>query len=1378
MALLVLAVFSGVVTTSADSRRAAAESANTSIELTLEPGYVPVVQWAGPRNEMWVASQADSRVDEFDPENWLLTVYDTVSGGQVRRLTANGHINDFAFDDRDRVFVLISNHALNTTVVMRVEPSGVQSFGEIEEPFFYGAQLELGRDGFIYIHGPWGTGSALVQMDPDSLDVVNIFTGVPHGQIKAVEQGIVTHGVFDARLKPYGASEPEQDLFYPPRSYGSASVGDDGALHHLGVQLDPAGDSPCQLAQVSKVTLDGELWVKELSEVASVASDEVCIVREIDALPDGGTVVTLVRKRPEPAGNPGVVELYWLDRLGNFVDFRSPPVPETDPLTPGFFFDGTGPLWLLNPAVTVDDVGNVAVAVAAPDHICDPLMPLPVACSNIYLSIYSPTLTLLQHGVVLPGTIPQEWALGGGELTMVNGAIVVPFDRNHINEFCCATFHLALVRANDISVGSSGPPPSEVCPAGSGAEGETKEPGDTNCDGFVRVAIVGDSYISGEGAADGITSTLEFNEEPKPYEIGTDDRGVNQCHRSQASWAWRVAADRLQADSIFFSACSGAVTHNVTFNGSPQWPVSALLGGQPQSNSLNEYNQDHPIDLVLVSIGGNDIGFERVIRDCLLFDCMRFPFNSWRGDALREARTIGGRVRDTLLDIASSAPEAQVWMVGYPDPVAARTCGATGPGIDFPALLTLLGFPPGSALGLLRIDRGEQAWIKENFIGPLNQQVEAAAAAANAQFVPFENAFIGRDVCAGSDSAYTNGLKGGDDLPKPPGRGPLGAESFHPNAMGHRHLSSVFWNRATASGLLGSGATYVAPSIQVLPLPPRPSLTVTNPPLNSSGLFVAAPGSPFALQGAGAPPAGSGVISFNSLPTIIGGFIADEHGAWTATVTIPASAAPGFHLLAAMTHDGVQLASMLVPVNTSATCAPDMQSIDVDGDLLPNHCDPDQLDGPLADFDEDTVANDVDNCPALANTDQTDANDNGAGDACDPALGKPLTSGLRDLIGPTVVTSAASLEGNVVGGFNGPIPPPLVSDPTDPVGVVTLTSDAPSLSPLGVSSVLWTATDPSGNQASATQHVTVIDSVPPTITCPVDVEATAGGSVVLGVATAIDIVDAAPPIASDAPLVFPNGLTSVVWTARDGSGNTATCGQTVVVTPAPNQAPTTGPDVYATPRNQGLTVKAPGVLGNDSDPDPGDTLQAVLVAGASHGVVTLGVDGSVVYAPDDGYVGPDSFTYAAVDQHSTWSAPRTVTITVTAPECVGLGRVDRVDTDVRAGRARIEIELDKHPSRSSTRWKGEVSIEDPSRRVDLQGRATDTTTVVVDRTVCRGVVVTIPASGKIDGKKVRGTLTIRLDDRPSATGDSITVTFEQQTWTYTTTRGSVGIRPR
>jgi len=79
-----------------------------------------------------------------------------------------------------------------------------------------------------------------------------------------------------------------------------------------------------------------------------------------------------------------------------------------------------------------------------------------------------------------------------------------------------------------------------------------------------------------------------------------------------------------------------------------------------------------------------------------------------------------------------------------------------------------------------------------------------------------------------------------------------------------------------------------------------------------------------------------------------------------------------------------------------------------------------------------------------------------------------------------------------------------------------------------------------------------------------------------------------------------------------------------------NRRPEALDDAYRTNENTTLTVSAPGVLGDDIDPD-GDPLSAVLVGGAAHGTVWLDADGAFRYEPWPDFVGTDSFAYQADD---------------------------------------------------------------------------------------------------------------------------------------------------
>jgi autotransporter-associated beta strand protein len=116
------------------------------------------------------------------------------------------------------------------------------------------------------------------------------------------------------------------------------------------------------------------------------------------------------------------------------------------------------------------------------------------------------------------------------------------------------------------------------------------------------------------------------------------------------------------------------------------------------------------------------------------------------------------------------------------------------------------------------------------------------------------------------------------------------------------------------------------------------------------------------------------------------------------------------------------------------------------------------------------------------------------------------------------------------------------------------------------------------------------------------------------------------------------GPDSFTYEANDGIANSNTATVSITVNPLPVAAN----DTYVTDLGVGLSVAAPGVLGNDAASGP---LTAVLVSGPAHGMVTLQPGGSFLYTPAAGYTGADSFTYQANDG-VTNSNTATVSITV------------------------------------------------------------------------------------------------------------------------------------
>jgi RHS repeat-associated protein len=121
----------------------------------------------------------------------------------------------------------------------------------------------------------------------------------------------------------------------------------------------------------------------------------------------------------------------------------------------------------------------------------------------------------------------------------------------------------------------------------------------------------------------------------------------------------------------------------------------------------------------------------------------------------------------------------------------------------------------------------------------------------------------------------------------------------------------------------------------------------------------------------------------------------------------------------------------------------------------------------------------------------------------------------------------------------------------------------------------------------------------------------------------------------------------------------------------PPGSPTAMNDSYGTNESTSLSVPAPGVLGNDTDPE-GNTLSAMLVSSPAHGSLTLNDNGSFTYTPNTDFLGDDTFTYKANDG-ALDSNVATVTInvaggnqTVLVPNVVGQTQADAVSMLVAA----------------------------------------------------------------------------------------------------------------
>jgi hypothetical protein len=133
---------------------------------------------------------------------------------------------------------------------------------------------------------------------------------------------------------------------------------------------------------------------------------------------------------------------------------------------------------------------------------------------------------------------------------------------------------------------------------------------------------LGDSYISGEAgrwqgnsidplaSRDGTDRAFTGTgyEESRVYLPPSDTDG---CHRSDVA---EIRSGALPVDQRVNIACSGAVTRNIFRTSSGGVGQNGEL---PQADQLAAVARTSKVRLVVLSIGGNDLGFSSIVSACL-----------------------------------------------------------------------------------------------------------------------------------------------------------------------------------------------------------------------------------------------------------------------------------------------------------------------------------------------------------------------------------------------------------------------------------------------------------------------------------------------------------------------------------------------------------------------------------------------------------------------------------------------------------------------------------------------------------------------------------------------------------------------------------------
>lgn len=265
---------------------------------------------------------------------------------------------------------------------------------------------------------------------------------------------------------------------------------------------------------------------------------------------------------------------------------------------------------------------------------------------------------------------------------------------------------------------------------------------------------LGDSYSSGEGAWDYEDGT-DFDDRDDLWPFNDDEEDHNRCHRSENAYSQVVASANDFAGDVTFVACSGAVITDLTH------PNHGNTGEDPQLDAL-----DDDVSLVTMTMGGNDLGFADVVKDCIIngargvgfVDSCQEKHDQRIEDLLPELEQ---RLIDQYRAIKEKAPNARVVIIGYPQLFPEH------PGDDYHDLLF----------------KEDQVWMNEK-AAELNAMLRDAARQAGVEFVDPTDIF--RDHGIGSDDPWINDLDWGG-----PGLMIVDPSSFHPNAAGHAAIAQL-----------------------------------------------------------------------------------------------------------------------------------------------------------------------------------------------------------------------------------------------------------------------------------------------------------------------------------------------------------------------------------------------------------------------------------------------------------------------------------------------------------------------------------------------------------------------------------------------------------
>jgi hypothetical protein len=257
-------------------------------------------------------------------------------------------------------------------------------------------------------------------------------------------------------------------------------------------------------------------------------------------------------------------------------------------------------------------------------------------------------------------------------------------------------------------------------------------------------------------------------------------------------------------------------------------------------------------------------------------------------------------------------------------------------------------------------------------------------------------------------------------------------------------------------------------------------------------------------------------------------------------------------------------------------------------------------------------------------------------------------------------TSAPAAGVTVSGGLN--LPPgerPLIGDGNGKFFTSIPLTDA-SVLPATVNITANNPTnDPNTQITLLTDFVDISLAEYNAATNILSIQATSSDELVPPVLTAFGYGDLA-----GGSISIPTPAPPAVVTVVSSAGGMGARAVTVISQTATGANPVANSESYLTTEDTQLIVPAPGVLGNDTDAEDGQPVNALLGSNAANGSVVLDINGAFTYTPNLNFNGMDSFTYTARDSNNNLSNLATVTITVGTANDPPVANDDNAATDV------------------------------------------------------------------------------------------------------------------